>query len=164
MKKIAEDLKKIIQPNKKNIFVCIGTKFSFYDGIAPRIGTFLEQNGEKVYGTEYNDINQQNFEERIQEIKNLHKNDFIIAIDLCFIEENEKILVSNRPVYPAKYTKQNGDVSIGDISILINIYPFIQTSDKKEVLKKICYETENVEFSRTEDELKKTLEKIFKKN
>ena len=161
MKNELEILKKVTNTDKKLVFACIGTEASYYDGIAPRIGTFLEQIGQKVYGKLGDNINQQNYIEKINYIKKNHFDDFIIAIDLCYLEKNDVFIISNEPVHPAKYSTKNNTVFIGNASIMINVYPFLNTNSKEEILKKICYDSVNVDFSRAEKQLKVLLKKFL---
>lgn len=76
-----------LNKNKTPVFICIGAKRSYYDGIAYRIGVALKKEGHIVI----NDINNVNMEKKLEEVMEYKGNNNyeLIAIDLSITNQND---------------------------------------------------------------------------
>lgn len=111
---------------EKIVIVNIGSSKIAGDMIGPLTGSFLIQSDIEfaVYGTMDYPITAINIPTRLPEIKEDHKDDFIIAIDAAVSSDKttKKGLISlkNRPIYPGKGIGRDLE-TIGDISINVTV-------------------------------------------
>ncbi|GMB09770.1 putative sporulation protein YyaC [Thermolongibacillus altinsuensis] len=114
------------------VIVCIGTDRSTGDSLGPLVGTMLKEKQISpfhVYGTLEEPIHAVNLEEKLKEIKMMHKNGFIIAVDACLgkLKSIGMITVEKGPLKPgAGVNKQLPPV--GDIHItgVVNVSGFME--------------------------------------
>lgn len=117
--KIAYYLKDYI--NKNTIIICIGTDRCIGDCLGPLVGTILKYKNIplNVYGTLETPIHALNMRDKIDNIKKIHPNSTIIAIDACLGDKNSigQVQVKNLPIHPGKGV---GKIlpEIGDCSIV----------------------------------------------
>lgn len=100
--------------------VCIGTDKCIGDCLGPMVGTLLEQYGMgNVYGTLEYPIHAINIPIRLPEIKQQHKNSFIIAVDACLGAGDEigNINLRDVPIRPGKGVGKTLE-SIGQMSLV----------------------------------------------
>lgn len=100
--------------------VCIGTDKCIGDCLGPMVGTLLEQYGmDNVYGTLEYPIHAINIPIRLPEIKQQHKNSFIIAVDACLGAGDEigNINLRDVPIRPGKGVGKTLE-SIGQMSLV----------------------------------------------
>lgn len=107
---------------KDTVIICIGTNREIADSLAPFVGMILAENNTdyKVYGTIYNPIHSDNLEKKIKEIKMVHKNSTIIAIDAGLDNGRETagdIILEYRALNPGLGVKKILP-AIGDVSII----------------------------------------------
>ncbi|MBS3995430.1 MAG: spore protease YyaC [Alkaliphilus sp.] len=136
---LAEVIRENIQ--EKTVIICIGTDRCIGDALGPMVGTFLQNNSFRLplYGTLEAPIHAVNLEQSISNIKTIHPNAFIIAIDACIGAEDNigNIHIKNGPVYPGKGVGKKLP-GVGDISI-VGIVDKINQED--------CYAIHNVRLS-----------------
>lgn len=102
------------------VVVCIGTDKCIGDCLGPMVGTLLEQYGmDNVYGTLEYPIHAINIPIRLPEIKQQHKNSFIIAVDACLGAGDEigNINLRDVPIRPGKGVGKTLE-SIGQMSLV----------------------------------------------
>ncbi|MDR6999817.1 spore protease YyaC [Neobacillus niacini] len=107
IEKIAKKLKVVLDNTKDEIiFLCIGTDRSTGDSFGPMVGTMLKVKGIHfpVYGTLEEPVHALNSKKILKEIKCLHKEPFIIAIDACLGEESQigLIFLKKGAIFPGK--------------------------------------------------------------
>jgi putative sporulation protein YyaC len=120
------------ESNHPIVIVCIGTDRSTGDSLGPLVGTLLQEKQVSpfhVYGTLEKPIHAVNLEEKLKEIKTMHKNSFIIAVDACLgrLKSVGMITVEKGPLKPgAGVNKQLPPV--GDIHItgVVNVSGFME--------------------------------------
>lgn len=72
--------------NMPRVLLCIGTDRSTGDCLGPLVGSkidLLQQGFFNIYGTLDKPVHASNLKDTLENIKNLYKNPFIIAIDAC---------------------------------------------------------------------------------
>lgn len=113
--------RKIMQDEKENLFVCIGTTKVLWDSIGPLVGSYLKSRigKNKVVGDIRNNI--------CSKLDLLYyypkiRNKYIIAIDTAILNEklSDGIFISNKPTIMGLALNQNKG-EIGDVSIKIGI-------------------------------------------
>jgi putative sporulation protein YyaC len=112
--------------------VCIGTDRSTGDSLGPLVGTMLQEKPLShfhVYGTLEEPIHAVNLEEKINAIRSIHHDAFMIAIDACLgrLKSVGAITIAKGPVRPgAGVNKQLPPV--GDIHItgVVNVSGFME--------------------------------------
>lgn len=100
--------------------VCIGTDKCIGDCLGPMVGTLLEKCGtDNVCGTLEYPIHAINIPIRLPEIKQQHKNSFIIAVDACLgdVSEIGNINLRDVPIRPGKGVGKTLE-SIGQMSLV----------------------------------------------
>lgn len=100
--------------------VCIGTDKCIGDCLGPMVGTLLEKCGtDNVCGTLEYPIHAINIPIRLPEIKQQHKNSFIIAVDACLGAGDEigNINLRDVPIRPGKGVGKTLE-SIGQMSLV----------------------------------------------
>lgn len=100
--------------------VCIGTDKCIGDCLGPMVGTLLEKCGtDNVCGTLEYPIHAINIPIRLTEIKQQHKNSFIIAVDACLGAGDEigNINLRDVPIRPGKGVGKTLE-SIGQMSLV----------------------------------------------
>lgn len=114
------------------VFVCIGTDRSTGDSLGPLVGTLLEDKSISsfhVYGTLDDPIHAMNLEEKLNEIKSLHFNPFIIGIDACLgrLKSVGYIQLGEGPVKPgAGVNKELPSVGNAHITGIVNVSGFME--------------------------------------
>ncbi|MED5050267.1 spore protease YyaC [Anoxybacillus rupiensis] len=112
--------------------VCIGTDRSTGDSLGPLVGTMLKEKNLsyfQVYGTLEEPIHAVNLEEKINGIRVLHDNVFMIAIDACLgrLKSVGAITVAEGPVRPgAGVNKQLPPVGDLHITGVVNVSGFME--------------------------------------
>lgn len=102
--------------------MCIGTnRTQTIDCLGPFVGSILKEDREfnvPVYGTMINPLHALNMTQRITDIKNIHPNSIIIAIDASLSDDNKigEIYVKKGSIKPAAGTNKEFD-GVGDYSI-----------------------------------------------
>lgn len=110
--------------NKEEIIIVnIGTDKCTGDSFAPFLGSYLEEKDYpiKFYGTLEEPIHALNIYREIDNIKDLHKNAFVVALDsaMSAIGDVGNIVIRNKPIEAgAGFDKDLP--SVGDISIMYN--------------------------------------------
>ena len=132
--KLSKNILTLLPPvtSRPIVIVCIGTDRSTGDSLGPLIGTFLKEKDTApfhVYGTLEHPIHAVNLEEKLREIKEVHFNPFIIAIDACLgrMKSVGYIQVGTGPVKPGAGV--NKDLpEVGDIHItgIVNVSGFME--------------------------------------
>ncbi|WP_338471221.1 spore protease YyaC [Niallia sp. XMNu-256] len=114
------------------VFVCIGTDRSTGDSLGPLIGTLLkdkEPHPFHIYGTLDDPIHALNLADKIEEIKKLYTNPFIIGIDACLgrMKSVGIIQIGNGPVKPgAGVNKELPEVGEIHITGIVNVSGFME--------------------------------------
>lgn len=108
--------------NEDSVIFCIGTNREIADSLAPFVGMILKENGCKysVYGTIDSPIHALNLENKIAQIKSIHPNAIILAIDAGIDNDKENvgsIIVEFNSLKPGIGVKKELP-TIGDISII----------------------------------------------
>ncbi|SOC39392.1 spore protease YyaC [Ureibacillus acetophenoni] len=114
------------------IFCCIGTDRSTGDSLGPLTGSFLTSYHSfpfKVIGTLEDPLHAVNLPSTVEELQQLSKTPFVIAIDACLGSEQSigQIIVHEGPLLPGKAVKKELP-AIGDISIkgIVNVGGFME--------------------------------------
>lgn len=107
--------------NESTIIMCIGTDRCIGDCLGPLVGTYLKKYNFPlpVYGTVSNPIHALNIDEKLNKVKNSHKNSNIIGVDACLGDINEigDIQGRNYPIHPGKGVGKNLP-NVGEASII----------------------------------------------
>jgi len=111
---------------------CIGTDRSTGDSLGPLVGTMLKEKNIShfyVYGTLEDPIHAINLEQKINMIRSIHENVFIIGIDACLgrLKSVGAISIGEGPVRPGAGV--NKDLPpVGDIHItgIVNVSGFME--------------------------------------
>lgn len=112
--------------------VCIGTDRSTGDALGPLVGTMLKEKNMTyfhVYGTLEEPIHAVNLEEKIDAVRSIHENAFMIAIDACLgrLKSVGAITISQGPVRPgAGVNKQLPPVGDLHITGVVNVSGFME--------------------------------------
>lgn len=125
-------LKLIPDSTTELVVICIGTDRSTGDSLGPLTGTLLTDRHNTsihVYGTLNEPIHAMNLEDRLAEIKELHINPFVIAIDACLgrVKSIGNVIIADGPIQPGKAL--NKDLpSVGDIHIsgVVNVSGYME--------------------------------------
>lgn len=117
---IAKELKPYLKGEV--IIICVGTDRCTGDALGPILGTFLTNDETfkiKVFGTLDRPIHALNIEDFINNIKLIHPNSKVIAIDACLgpYDKVGEIRVRNKPINPGKGVGKDLP-EIGDTSIV----------------------------------------------
>lgn len=132
--KISTNLLSYIPTNCQSpvVIACIGTDRSTGDSLGPLVGTFLSEKQNLpfyIYGTLEDPIHAVNLQEKLQDIKNKHKNAFIIAVDACLgrMKNVGTVQVCNGPLKPGAGVKKELP-EVGDIHItgIVNVSGFME--------------------------------------
>lgn len=114
------------------VFVCIGTDRSTGDSLGPLVGTLLEEKKLEsfyVYGTLDEPVHAVNLADRLEEIKALHSDPYIIGIDACLGRNKNvgAIQVGQGPVKPgAGVNKELPPVGELHITGIVNVSGFME--------------------------------------
>lgn len=117
------------------VIVCIGTDRSTGDSLGPLVGTLLQEKFEAgassfhVYGTLDNPIHAMNLQEKLEEIKKMHVNAFIIGIDACLgkLKSVGIVQIGKGPVKPgAGVNKELPAVGHAHITGIVNVSGFME--------------------------------------
>ncbi|MDQ0271957.1 spore protease YyaC [Cytobacillus purgationiresistens] len=114
------------------VLVCIGTDRSTGDSLGPLVGSLLEEKSLPnlfVYGTLENPIHAVNMIEKLESIKQLHINPFIIGIDACLgrVKSVGVIQIAAGPVKPgAGVNKDLPEVGDMHIAGIVNVSGFME--------------------------------------
>lgn len=118
--------------NNDTIIVCIGTDRCIGDCLGPMVGTMLKDSifSLPVYGTIAEPIHALNIDNKLEEIKNLHPYNNIIAIDACLGDTNNigEIQARDYPVHPGKGVGKSLP-DVGDISVV----GIVDSSENSEI-------------------------------
>lgn len=121
-------------PPQEYIVLCIGTDRSTGDSLGPLTGTFLSEINPQqlhVYGTLNKPVHAKNLSTSIQQIKDRHKQPFIIAIDACLGKQQSigSIIAGKGPIKPGAALKKTLPL-IGDVHLtgVVNIGGFMDFS------------------------------------
>ena len=118
---IAQSLFNLVPKNKKPIFICIGSDLVLGDSLGPLVGTTLRKNkvSSYVYGTLSYPITAKEIEYAKNNLKNMHKDGFIIAVDAAVgkAEDVGLIRVYNKGLKPGLGVNKDLGL-IGDLSII----------------------------------------------
>lgn len=104
------------------VIVCIGTnRTNTIDCLGPYVGSLLKEDKEfniPVYGSMVKPINALNLTESITEVRNLHPNSVIIAVDAALSMDNKigQIKVNDSPIMPGSGVNKEL-FAVGDFSI-----------------------------------------------
>jgi len=131
--KLAMKLSSLIPDSTRPLVViCIGTDRSTGDSLGPIIGSKLITKGMShfhIYGTLDEPIHAVNLVEKINEIKERHKNPFIVGIDACLgkVKSVGVISLGVGPVKPGAGVNKEL-IPIGDIHItgVVNVSGFME--------------------------------------
>ena len=117
--------------NKDSVIICIGTDKCIGDCLGPLVGTLLVERNLPlpVYGTLKIPIHALNLDTRLMEIKKLHPNSTIIAVDACLGDTLSigEIHVRDYPIHPGRGVGKSLP-EVGDTSII----GIVDSSDKAE--------------------------------
>lgn len=134
-------LSQIIDNN--TIIICVGTDRCIKDSLGPIVGRMLKNSDFKneVYGILGDTINALNLSEKIDEIKKIHPNSKIIAIDATTTKEDMVGIIEVRsgPVHPGR--------GVGKILPTVGDYAIYgMVSDVNEGYKFFSESTEDFKF------------------
>lgn len=103
------------------LILCIGTDRCIGDSLGPLTGTILERSNAPfpVYGTLKKPIHALNLSSSLTEIKEIHPDHLMIAVDASLGNEDEigNIIIRKGPLYPGKGVGKKLPAS-GDLSIV----------------------------------------------
>ncbi|MBX9953811.1 spore protease YyaC [Peribacillus simplex] len=136
-KQISQELINLLPTGKLQpiVIVCIGTDRSTGDSLGPLVGTLLSEKAENssssfhVYGTLDDPIHAMNLQEKLNEIKKLHANAFIIGIDACLgkMKSVGIVQIGQGPVKPgAGVNKDLPSVGNAHITGIVNVSGFME--------------------------------------
>ncbi|CAH0298328.1 hypothetical protein SRABI96_04505 [Peribacillus sp. Bi96] len=136
-KQISQELINLLPTGKLQpiVIVCIGTDRSTGDSLGPLVGTLLSEKTENssssfhVYGTLDDPIHAMNLQEKLNEIKKLHTNPFIIGIDACLgkMKSVGIVQIGQGPVKPgAGVNKDLPSVGNAHITGIVNVSGFME--------------------------------------
>lgn len=132
---LAKAIKQLFPPritSRPVVIVCIGTDRSTGDSLGPLVGTLLEEKNLSsffVYGTLENPVHAVNLAEKLDEIKKIHFNPFIIGIDACLgrLKSVGVIQAGEGPVKPgAGVNKELPEVGNIHITGIVNVSGFME--------------------------------------
>lgn len=111
----------IISDNQEIVYLCIGSDRSTGDSLGPLVGYRLEALASfkgHVYGTLKNPVHAVNLSSSLDEIYNIHRNPFIIAIDASLGTKSHigYVTLSDAPLKPGLGVKKQLP-SVGELSI-----------------------------------------------
>lgn len=133
--KLAIEVKQMLPAdirNRPTILVCIGTDRSTGDSLGPLVGTLLKEKSLSklyVYGTLEDPIHAVNLAEKLDSIKKLHNNPFIIGVDACLgrVKSVGVIQIAKGPVKPgAGVNKDLPEVGDMHIAGIVNVSGFME--------------------------------------
>jgi putative sporulation protein YyaC len=124
---LSDILKTISKDGRPIVFICIGTDRSTGDSLGPLVGDklkFLVRDRVSIYGNLEYPVHAKNLCNTLEEIKTVHINPFIIAIDACLgtLQNVGKIIIEDKPLSPG--AAMNKDLpKVGNLSItgIVNI-------------------------------------------
>ncbi|GAA1382180.1 spore protease YyaC [Peribacillus frigoritolerans] len=136
-KQISQELINLLPTGKLQpiVIVCIGTDRSTGDSLGPLVGTLLSEKAENssssfhVYGTLDDPIHAMNLQEKLNEIKKLHANAFIVGIDACLgkMKSVGIVQIGQGPVKPgAGVNKDLPSVGNAHITGIVNVSGFME--------------------------------------
>ncbi|MGE7762052.1 spore protease YyaC [Peribacillus sp. NPDC097895] len=136
-KQISQELINLLPTGKLQpiVIVCIGTDRSTGDSLGPLVGTLLSEKTENssssfhVYGTLDDPIHAMNLQEKLNEIKKIHTNPFIIGIDACLgkMKSVGIVQIGQGPVKPgAGVNKDLPSVGNAHITGIVNVSGFME--------------------------------------
>lgn len=118
----SEELRRLVdeyKPDKKIVFVCIGTDRATGDSLGPLVGHYLKNSGfVRVYGTLEEPVHAKNLNDTINRISDKIDNPLIIAIDASLGRESSigSYVLHSGPIKPGSGVGKDFPC-IGDISI-----------------------------------------------
>jgi putative sporulation protein YyaC len=103
------------------VFLCIGTDRSTGDSLGPIVGyklSSMSYDNVCVFGTLDEPVHAKNLSAKVEEIRSIFVNPFIIAVDACLGHQENigHINISNGPIYPGAGVNKSL-LPIGDINI-----------------------------------------------
>ncbi|MDR4928830.1 spore protease YyaC [Peribacillus simplex] len=136
-KQISQELINLLPTGKLQpiVIVCIGTDRSTGDSLGPLVGTLLSEKAENVsssfhvYGTLDDPIHAMNLQEKLNEIKKMHANPFIVGIDACLgkMKSVGIVQIGQGPVKPgAGVNKDLPSVGNAHITGIVNVSGFME--------------------------------------
>ena len=136
-KQISQELINLLPTGKLQpiVIVCIGTDRSTGDSLGPLVGTLLSEKAENssssfhVYGTLDDPIHAMNLQEKLNEIKKIHANAFIVGIDACLgkMKSVGIVQIGQGPVKPgAGVNKDLPSVGNAHITGIVNVSGFME--------------------------------------
>ncbi|MGG0410949.1 spore protease YyaC [Peribacillus simplex] len=136
-KQISQELINLLPTGKLQpiVIVCIGTDRSTGDSLGPLVGTLLSEKAENssssfhVYGTLDDPIHAMNLQEKLNEIKKIHANPFIVGIDACLgkMKSVGIVQIGQGPVKPgAGVNKDLPSVGNAHITGIVNVSGFME--------------------------------------
>lgn len=119
------------QDKRTLVFLCIGTDRSTGDCLGPLVGTRLLQRGYElpVYGTLDDPVHALNLSDKLEEIKNIHSDPFIVAIDACLGRSDRVGYINVKQGALNPGTALNKDLpAVGDVHIsgIVNVGGFME--------------------------------------
>lgn len=164
MKYSKVNLSKYLSKDKIPLFVCIGSKLSFYDNTSNRIGKYLEANGFNVI----RNVDNINIIDKYEEIDKYSEEIYEhIAIDLSYdskYEERNK----QRAYKVEKYGIKPGSgigrshKTIGSVSIHITLNYFEDVRNGLDVILNITKQIGNKEIHKVEKEIVEKIKEFYK--
>lgn len=136
-KQISQELINLLPTGKLQpiVIVCIGTDRSTGDSLGPLVGTLLSEKAGSgsstfhVYGTLDDPIHAMNLQEKLNEIKKIHTNPFIVGIDACLgkMKSVGIVQIGQGPVKPgAGVNKELPSVGNAHITGIVNVSGFME--------------------------------------
>jgi len=119
---------------REYVVVCVGTDRSTGDSLGPLTGTFFSEKRPKhmtIYGTLHEPVHATNLENYVMDIKENHRNPYIIAVDACLGRNTSVgcLITGVGPLLPGAALNKPLP-SIGDMHItgVVNIGGFMEHS------------------------------------
>lgn len=119
------------QPQQDIVVVCIGTDRSTGDALGPLVGSKLKRLNPAlpVFGTLEHPVHAVNLAERLDEMKGLHANPYVVAIDACLGQFSNvgSIQVADGPLKPGAGVKKDlPPVGSFHITGVVNVGGFME--------------------------------------
>lgn len=153
---------------KDIVLINIGTNKLAGDSYGPLLGTLLKDKLSVIYsyGTLDDPIHYKNLEDRVNEIKRLHPNAYMIAVDACFSKNEDNcnipFIIDDKGIYPGKgFGKDSFLVGDASIKFCIKEIPYEDSYEtlQKEYISKLYFNAKEAYkmIKRFDNILRKTL-------
>lgn len=152
----------ILDKKKEPLFVCIGTKGSFYDNTSNRIGKRLLNEGFDVIL----ECDTSNMKRKLKQIKAYNKDKYqVIAIDLSYNSEYDQKAklthsYSKGGIIPGGALGRKYE-PIGDVSVKIYLQAVEDIKNKVDLLMALCKTSGNTSIYQTEDKIFNELKDFY---